>query len=98
MNDAAFSSPARYFLHFLPCDHLKNIVIPAINNYAATHVSSWITLHWTEYLTWIMLWINMTVIACRDMSIYWEKSSCPYSLNVDFGDYMEMNRFKAILK
>lgn len=98
MNGAAFASPARYFLHFLPCNHLKSVVIPAINGYASSQLSSWIALDWPEYLTWVMLWIKMTVIACRDMSIYWKKSSCPYSLNVDFGDYMAMSRFKAILK
>ncbi|GAA5806093.1 hypothetical protein HPULCUR_011621 [Helicostylum pulchrum] len=69
MEGAAFSS-AKYFIHFLPCNHLKSVVIPVISNYATTHVPSWIDLYWPEYLTWVILWITMTVINCRDINVY----------------------------
>lgn len=99
MRDAAFATPAKYFLHFLPVDHLRDVVIPAINREAFLQEPSWTPLDWSEYLNWVMLWIKMTIImACRDKSIYWRKSSCPYYLNVDFGQYMPITRFNLILK
>ncbi|OAD07539.1 hypothetical protein MUCCIDRAFT_104474 [Mucor lusitanicus CBS 277.49] len=82
MKDAAFATPAKYFLHFLPVDHLRDVVIPAINREAISQEPSWTPLDWNEYLTWVMLWIKMTIIACRDKSICWRKSSCPYYLNM----------------
>lgn len=98
MNGYAFATPAKYFLHFLPCDHLKLVVLPALNHHASDNVSNWVAVDWPEYLTWLMLWIMMTVISCRDMDIYWRSGDCPYYLSEDFNDYMEKRRFKAILK
>ncbi|ORZ18434.1 hypothetical protein BCR42DRAFT_390558 [Absidia repens] len=83
LSGAAFASPATYFLHFLPCEHIKR-------------VQSWISLDWPEYLTWIMLYIKMTIITCRDRKVYWQKGNCPYYLNFSFGEYMDMHRFDEI--
>ncbi|CAO3600679.1 unnamed protein product [Absidia cylindrospora] len=96
LSGAAFASPAKYFLHFLPCEHIKRVVIPAINQHAGANKQSWLALDWSQYLAWIKLYIKRTVITCRDRRVYWQTWNCPYFLNVDFGDYMDMHRLNDI--
>ncbi|KAG2194116.1 hypothetical protein INT47_003059 [Mucor saturninus] len=94
----AGATPAQFFLHFLPCDHIQSVVIPAINYHARQLYASWIGLDWLEYLTWIMLLVIMTVVNCHDKRMYWGKSNSPFHLNVDFTEFMEMSRFNDISK
>ncbi|KAG0177799.1 hypothetical protein DFQ28_004134, partial [Apophysomyces sp. BC1034] len=92
----ATASPAAYFLHFLPVDHIQNVVIPAINEHARKQLLSWVDVNYVEYLTWIMLCLIMTVCKFTDRKAYWRKSACPYVLNIDFTEFMEMDRFDSI--
>ncbi|KAG2190743.1 hypothetical protein INT47_012160 [Mucor saturninus] len=94
----AGETPAQFFLHFLPCDQIQSVVIPAINYHARQLNASWIDLDWPEYLTWIMLLVIMTVVNCHDKRMYWRKSNSPFHINVDFTDFMEMSRFNDISK
>lgn len=87
---------AQFFLHFLPCAHIQGVVIPAINLYAQKLDSNWIDLDWIEYITWIRLLIIMTIVNCQDRKMYWRKSDNPYHINVDFSEFMAMDRFNDI--
>ncbi|SAL96397.1 hypothetical protein, partial, partial [Absidia glauca] len=87
---------AQFFLHFLPCAHIQAVVIPAINLYAQKLDSNWIDLDWIEYITWIRLLIIMTIVNCQDRKMYWRKSDNPYHINVDFSEFMAMDRFNDI--
>ncbi|CAO3645524.1 unnamed protein product [Mucor hiemalis] len=44
MDGYAYASPAKYFLHFLPCDHLRHVVIPALNYHASDNVAGWVAV------------------------------------------------------
>lgn len=96
MDGADNASPARYFLHFLPCEHIQNVVIPAINEHASKHISTWINLTWIEYLTWIMMMVYMTFIDCMDKRTYWHMGIAPNLLTLNFNDFMPMKRFEDI--
>jgi hypothetical protein len=52
------SSPAQYFLCFLPVEYVCLEVIPAINLYAATVMINWKPVTLPEYLTWIALLVH----------------------------------------
>lgn len=51
LNGFTCASPAKYFLHFLPCDHIQQVVLPALNYHASNNESNWIALDWAKYLT-----------------------------------------------
>lgn len=93
------ASAACYFLHFLPCTRLQQVVIPATNAHARSH-RSWVDITWPEYLTFIMLNINMMIIKCQTLESYWEEGT-PESFDlprVNFGRYMSLKRYREIKK
>ncbi|KAI8330614.1 hypothetical protein BC941DRAFT_475480 [Chlamydoabsidia padenii] len=42
---------------------------------------------------WIMLLIITTMVNSHNKKMYWRKSDSPYHINVDFTEFMTMNRF-----
>ncbi|KAG0193752.1 hypothetical protein DFQ28_003423 [Apophysomyces sp. BC1034] len=93
---SATESPTAYFLHFLLVDCIQNVVIPAINEHPRKELLSWVNVDYVEYLTWIMIWLIMMICKFTDRKAYWRKSGCPYVLNIDFTEFMEMDCFDSI--
>ncbi|KAG2192936.1 hypothetical protein INT47_001300 [Mucor saturninus] len=62
LQNKATASPAEYFLYFLPMDHIREVVVPNINTHAHSVNNRWIILTFLEYLTWVAILMNMTVV------------------------------------
>ncbi|KAL0143145.1 hypothetical protein V8B55DRAFT_1560543 [Mucor lusitanicus] len=82
------SSLARYFLAFLPIQHLDSVVIPAINMHAVTLITNWCPVTLPEYLIWVALFVIMSTMIIPDKKAYWRKSDFAFDPNVDFSMYM----------
>lgn len=90
------ASPADYFLFFLPMDFINNVVIPNINAYAMTIVDNWVEITFLEYITWMALLTNMTVLNHIDKRAYWHMGSSHLFPIVNFSEYMSFDRFNLI--
>lgn len=91
-------SPTRCFLHFLPMNDIRQVVIPAINAHALMVVSRWQELTYEEYFIWIALFTIMTAVNVQDRAAYWHRSPFLFSLALDFGQYMTYERFEQLLQ
>lgn len=98
MNNPEISSPLDFFLRFLPVDHIRNLVIPSINDHAHSMVSNWKDLTWLEYMTWMGLMLHMMIWKNDDCMAYWRMADIGSHLSIDFGEYMSYERFKEIIK
>ena len=56
-----YASPAKYFLRFLPETHIREVVIPTINEHALTVIPTFNRVTYDEYLVWIALFVMMTI-------------------------------------
>jgi hypothetical protein len=83
------ASPADYFLHFLPMEYINEVVIRNINTHALSVIDSWVSVTFLEYLTWMALLMNMTVMHHVDKRAYWHMGSSHLFPNIDFTEYME---------
>ncbi|KAG2211228.1 hypothetical protein INT47_006348 [Mucor saturninus] len=92
------ASPADYFLYFLPVEFISDVVIHNINQHALSIMNTWISVTFVEYLTWIALLMNMTVMHHVDKRAYWHMGSSHLMPNINFTEYMEYDRFFAILR
>ncbi|CEP19776.1 hypothetical protein [Parasitella parasitica] len=93
------ASPAEYFLFFLPMDYIRDVVVPNINTHATSVSELWINVTFLEYMTWMALLMTMTAMVHIDKRDYWHKGSNPlFYPNINFSDYMDMDRFFKILK
>lgn len=61
LRNKSTATPADYFLYFLPTEFIKDVIIPNINTHASNISVNWVGLTYLEYLTWIALFMNMTV-------------------------------------
>jgi hypothetical protein len=91
-----FASPTQYFRRFLPENLIKDVVIPPINTHASNMLPRFQPVDYPEYLTWISLFIIMTIVRIDCHSVCWQDSKCPVRLNINFNNYMKMKRFKEI--
>ena len=90
------ASPAQYFLRFLPETHIQDVVLPAINQHAATVLINFEPITYEEYLVWIALFVIMTTVRMEDRAAYWHQGNCPFTLSMNFSTYMSMKRFNLI--
>ena len=93
-----YASPAQYFIRFLPERHIKEVVIPAINEHALTTMPSFKRVSFEEYIIWIALFVVMTTARMEDRAAYWHRGDFPYKLSINFSDYMDMSRFELLTK
>ncbi|KAL1934518.1 hypothetical protein VTP01DRAFT_6700 [Rhizomucor pusillus] len=68
-----FAFAAQYFLHFIPEAHIQEVVLPAINEHAASISALSKPITYAEYLIWIALFVIMTAVRVEDHDIYWHR-------------------------
>ncbi|KAL1933931.1 hypothetical protein VTP01DRAFT_8021 [Rhizomucor pusillus] len=72
-----FAFAAQYFLRFIPEAHVQEIVLPAINEHAASISAPSKPITYAEYLIWIALFVIMTAVRVEDHDIYWHRGEFP---------------------
>lgn len=92
------ASPADYFLFFLPIEFIQRVVLTNINTHGMSVVDDWVNITYLEYLTWITLFMNMTIMLHVDKRAYWHKGSSHILPTINFNKYMDIKRFKLITK
>lgn len=65
-----YASPAQYFLRFLSETYIQEMVLNAINDYAASVLAIFMHVAYAEYLVWIALFIVMTTVRIDDHAAY----------------------------
>ncbi|KAL1928320.1 hypothetical protein VTP01DRAFT_3236 [Rhizomucor pusillus] len=93
-----FASATEYFLRFIPETHIQEVVLPAINEHAASIRAPSKPITYAEYLICIALFVIMTAVRVEDHDIYWHRDEFPNLLAINFGNYMPIERFKFITK
>ncbi|KAG1462937.1 hypothetical protein G6F56_005406 [Rhizopus delemar] len=98
MDNKSKASSAEYFLHFLPIEFIKNVIIPNTNEHARIVMNNWVDITFLEYLTWITLLMVMTVCHRVNKKAYWRMGRSHFFLSVDFTEYMSYDRFNFIIQ
>lgn len=92
----ATASPSDYFLYFLPIEFIQTRVLTNINTHGMSVEANWRNVTYLEYLTWITLFLNMTVLMHVDKRAYWHKGSSHLFPIIHFTEYLDMKRFNLI--
>ena len=88
-----------YILHFLPIQHIKEVVIPNTNKYAKKQDPRWIDIDFDEVLHVLGLLIAMEVYEIHSpRRLYWSPEVNNLFPAMDFGKVMTCRRFETILK
>ena len=88
-----------YILHFLPIQHIKEVVIPNTNKYAKKQDPRWINIDFDEVLHVLGLLIAMEVYEIHSpRRLYWSPEVNNLFPAMDFGKVMTCRRFETILK
>lgn len=98
LSDIANASPRQFFEHFLLVEYFMSTVIPATNKRARESERLWQDLTWMELMRFIGVLTVMIYVKCADINNYWAVTQEPYSVALEFGQYMSHRRFRNIVK
>lgn len=93
-----YTSPAMYFLRFIPEIHIQEVVIPAFNELAVSVMANFEPVTYSEYLVWISLFILMMTVRVDNYKTYWHEGPLASLLRIDFRQYMTRQRFDLIMQ
>lgn len=88
-----------YFMAFFPHRYVSNVVLGSINERGRTMSAAWRDIDLPEYLSFLGLWLTMTLCPLPDRSLYWRRDAAKMSpLPVfNFHVHMSMQRFDEIV-
>ena len=88
-----------YLLHFLPVNHIRNIVIPSKNGYAKTKSLQWESLNLDEFLYFLGILLSIEVFEIHGLrKMYWNEEGSDLFLAMNFENIMSCTRFEEIAR
>ncbi|CAG8803129.1 4867_t:CDS:2, partial [Gigaspora margarita] len=67
----SLASPLTIFSQYLPINYIEQNIICSINLLGRSNNLNWIDINLNEYITWLGLWVLMSIVPVSDHHYYW---------------------------
>ncbi|CAG8652452.1 15302_t:CDS:2, partial [Cetraspora pellucida] len=90
------ASPYTIFHRYLPINYIEQNVIKSINLCGRKNLN-WVDININEYMTWLGLWVLMSIIPMSNRRFYWKTQDTHPLLLFNFQRWMSILRFEQIV-
>ncbi|CAG8731835.1 44521_t:CDS:2, partial [Gigaspora margarita] len=90
------ASPYTIFCQYLPMNYIEQNIIKSINLCGRKN-SNWVDMNINEYVTWLGLWVLMSIIPMSDCYFYWKTQDTHSLLPFNFQYWISILQFEQIV-
>ena len=96
--DVSVADELMILLHNLPNAYIRDAMLPALNENAYSHDSTWKSVSYDELIKFLGLMLSMEVYVLPERHMYWFEKSFGVFPGLNFGKHMAKSRFEDIMR
>ena len=86
-----------FFIQFIPCDYIKDTLIPATNAYAQNQTCDWQDITFEEFIHVLGILYSMEVYRLPERRMYWSVEDVVLYKALNYGRFIGLTRIEKIL-